>query len=613
MSETIQLKSTYEGAEVYATDPLVAVRSNVISPIECAYLIELAKPHIKRAGVVLDDGYKPSDGRTGSNHWLRFDEDDVVHSIGKRIADIVGLPLENAESMQIIHYGPEQEYRPHFDAFNLTLPRGQKAAQWGGQRLVTALVYLNKVEGGGATQFPKLGITVPASPGRMVIFHNTTTDISGPHPLSLHAGMPVEAGEKWAFNLWFRLHDTRESFDAVKALPSVVFGSSSSNPAMEQDQVTQVLNTAKDQLSDTAAPQSASNSVPKAQDDQPQASQPQVTQAQVAQSQLQRPKATPTAAAASTARPAGPESLWVVANRADALWQRAVKTLKARDNRFPAVHVSYWDSFGNKPQPDTPEGWSGPVFSTVSRSVLNPLSDLGHLLRRLTDLDLARHTPATFASAQEALKTHPKVDDLWFIRSQFKGANDKTLCVPTPIMAAATLPTGSVLQKATDNLALIDQHKFTARVYIAIIGEQLLRYEEPVVFVHGGTYAPNDANHASQVDHRSYRDAGSTIQLIPGSQTIHAEAIEAGAAALTRELTTLFDKVRTACADGAFTILALDTLLTKSNELVLMRIHTFPNFITTAQIDADVHVPLFEDVLRVMAGVPSRKLTTITN
>ena len=69
MSETIQLKSTYEGAEVYATDPLVAVRSNVISPIECAYLIELAKPHIKRAGVVLDDGYKPSDGRTGSNHW----------------------------------------------------------------------------------------------------------------------------------------------------------------------------------------------------------------------------------------------------------------------------------------------------------------------------------------------------------------------------------------------------------------------------------------------------------------------------------------------------------------------------------------------------------------
>ncbi|MEK9529734.1 MAG: 2OG-Fe(II) oxygenase, partial [Gammaproteobacteria bacterium] len=200
MSNTIELKGSYEATEAYSLDPLVGVRNNVISPIECAYLIELAKPHIKRAGVVLDEGYKPSEGRTGSNHWLKYDEDDVVKSIGKRIADIVGLPLENAESMQIIHYGPEQEYRPHFDAFNLSLPKGQRAAKWGGQRLVTALVYLNTVEAGGATQFPKLGITVPALPGRMVIFHNTTDDISGPHPLSLHAGMPVEAGEKWAFN-----------------------------------------------------------------------------------------------------------------------------------------------------------------------------------------------------------------------------------------------------------------------------------------------------------------------------------------------------------------------------------------------------------------------------
>ena len=82
-------------------------------------------------------------------------------------------------------------------------------------------------------------------------------------------------------------------------------------------------------------------------------------------------------------------------------------------------------------------------------------------------------------------------------------------------------------------------------------------------------------------------------------------------------MTELLDEVRQASVAGAyeknaFAVLALDTLLTKSGDLKLLRIHTFPNFITTAQIDADVHVPLFEDVLRVMAGIPSRKLTTIT-
>ena len=371
MSDTIQLKSEYEGAEVFSSEPLVAVRNNVISPIECAYLIELAKPHIKRAGVVLDEGFKPSEGRTGSNHWLKYDEDDVVKSIGQRIADIVGLPLENAESMQIIHYGPEQEYRPHFDAFNLSLARGQKAAQWGGQRLVTALVYLNKVEGGGATQFPKLGITVPASPGRMVIFHNTTEDISGPHPLSLHAGMPVEAGEKWAFNLWFRHHDTREMFDKDKALPSVAFDATTSTVSGN----------------DTTDTQAANDGV-NAPD-------------------MEKTAPTRSDAVDNVVSIQG-ESLRVVANRADVLWQRAVKTLKARDNHFPAVHLSYWDSYGNKPQPSAPNGWSGPRFKTVERSVLNPLSDAGKVAARMTELGFADRVPKTYASVQDALNEQPK-------------------------------------------------------------------------------------------------------------------------------------------------------------------------------------------------------------
>ena len=581
MSDTIQLKSEYEGAEVFSSEPLVAVRNDVISPIECAYLIELAKPHIKRAGVVLDEGFKPSEGRTGSNHWLKYDEDDVVKSIGQRIADIVGLPLENAESMQIIHYGAEQEYRPHFDAFNLSLARGQKAAQWGGQRLVTALVYLNKVEGGGATQFPKLGITVPASPGRMVIFHNTTEDISGPHPLSLHAGMPVEAGEKWAFNLWFRHHDTREMFDKDKALPSVAFDATTSTASV-----------------------GAPKAIPAASDG---ANAPD----------MEKNAPTPTDRADNVVS-IQDASLRVLANRADVLWQRAVKTLKARDNHFPAVHLSYWDSYGNKPQPSAPNGWSGPRFKTVERSVLNPLSDAGKVATKMTELGLAHRIPKTYASIQDALNEQPKADELWFIRSQFRGANDKTLCLPTPIMAAATVPGGRLLQKAVDKLELIDQHKFTARFYMVAVAGQLMCYEDSVVFVHGAAYAPNDANHASQVDNRNYRDAGSHIKLVPGSQTQHAGSLAKAAKALASDMTGLLDEVRQASIAGAseenaFAVLAIDTLLTKSGDLKLLRIHTFPNFITTAQIDADVHVPLFEDVLRVMAGIPSRKLMTITD
>ena len=385
---------------------------------------------------------------------------------------------------------------------------------------------------------------------------------------------------KWAFNLWFRHHDTREMFDKDKALPSVAFDATTST-------VSGTIRQTRKRLTMVLTPLTWKNR-------------------------------THTTDAVDNVVSIQGESLRVVANRADVLWQRAVKTLKARDNHFPAVHMSYWDSYGNKPQPYAPNGWSGPRFRTVERNVLNPLSDTSKVAAKMNELGFAHRVPKTYASVQDALNEQPKADDLWFIRSQFRGANDKTLCLPTPIMAAATVPSGHLLQKAVDGLALIDQHKFTARLYIVAVGGQLMCYEDSVVFVHGAAYAPNDANHASQVDNRSYRDTGSHIKLVPGNQTPHAATLTEAAKVLTIDMTELFDEVRQASAAGvseekAFAVLALDTLLTKSGDLKLLRIHTFPNFITTAQIDADVHVPLFEDVLRVMAGISSRKLATITD
>ena len=134
--------------------------------------------------------------------------------------------------------------------------------------------------------FRKLGITVPALPGRMVIFHNTTHDISGPHPLSLHAGMPVEAGEKWAFNMWFRLQDTTTEFEFGGVLPTVSIG-----------------------LSDTATNEQLSS----ANDPQTSLTNPQQTK-----------PTTPT-----SREKVSSSGITVRANRADTVWQRAANNLRA--------------------------------------------------------------------------------------------------------------------------------------------------------------------------------------------------------------------------------------------------------------------------------------------
>ena len=100
--------------------------------------------------------------------------------------------------------------------------------------------------------------------------------------------------------------------------------------------------------------------------------------------------------------------------------------------------------------------------------------------------------------------------------------------------------------------------------------------------------------------------------MIKGSDSPHGEALRSSSQSLAGGLTGLLQDLINECADKAFALLALDTLLTQANELKLLRIHTFPNFITTADIDSDVHVPLFADVLSIMAGDTPKQLTLIT-
>lgn len=54
------------------------------------------------------------------------------------------------------------------------------------------MVYLNAVERGGATAFPKLGLSIQPEPGTLVVWNNMTRS-GRPNQATLHAGMPVEA------------------------------------------------------------------------------------------------------------------------------------------------------------------------------------------------------------------------------------------------------------------------------------------------------------------------------------------------------------------------------------------------------------------------------------
>lgn len=199
--------------------PRVYTIDKFLSPQECLHIIKYAKQeHMDRAKVSGPEDGVVSDARTNNVLWVNHYTDDVFTAVARRVANLIGIPLSHAESFQVINYQAGAEYRAHFDAFDPTTETGKRNWTLGGQRLVTALAYLNTVPKGGATSFTKLNLSVPAEQGKLLVFHNTADGTIRKHPLTLHAGMPVEAGEKWAFNLWFRARSRQEpKMDPTKA------------------------------------------------------------------------------------------------------------------------------------------------------------------------------------------------------------------------------------------------------------------------------------------------------------------------------------------------------------------------------------------------------------
>jgi prolyl 4-hydroxylase len=199
-----ELKSDYPGAQQINDEPPVYLFENFLSAAECEHLVELSRPHMQRAVVSGGDEGVESEGRTGGVHWIAHGHDAISTGFSSRVAALVGLPLVNAESIQVINYGAGQEYRPHFDAWVADTEAGARCLARGGQRLITCLLYLSEVDAGGGTFFPKMDVEVMPRLGRMVLFHNCYGNSSRRHPASLHGGMPPESGVKWACNFWFR-------------------------------------------------------------------------------------------------------------------------------------------------------------------------------------------------------------------------------------------------------------------------------------------------------------------------------------------------------------------------------------------------------------------------
>ncbi|MBK6006961.1 2OG-Fe(II) oxygenase [Ramlibacter ginsenosidimutans] len=184
-------------------DPRVVVFGGLLSDEECEQLVALAKPRLARSLTVATKtgGEEVNADRTSNGMFFQRGENDLVRRIEQRIARLVNWPEENGEGLQILHYQPGTEYKPHYDYFDPAEPGTPTILRRGGQRVATIVMYLAEPEQGGGTVFPDVHMEVAPKRGNAVFFSYVR-----PHPSThtLHGGSPVLAGEKWIATKWLR-------------------------------------------------------------------------------------------------------------------------------------------------------------------------------------------------------------------------------------------------------------------------------------------------------------------------------------------------------------------------------------------------------------------------
>jgi len=196
-------KATYH-LKVLRTAPRVFQIDHVLSQEECDHLIELGREKMIRSTT---DGFE-SHTRTSSNTWLSMDASPVTRLLFKRAGDILGISelgtsagTKYGDSIQLVHYGPYQEYKPHYDWWYQEQPN---------YRFATLLLYLNNPEFGGKTTFPYAKLDAHTGKGSGILFYNLLPD-GNPDAMSLHGGMKVIKGEKWLANFW--IWDPKTAYD----------------------------------------------------------------------------------------------------------------------------------------------------------------------------------------------------------------------------------------------------------------------------------------------------------------------------------------------------------------------------------------------------------------
>tara|TARA_A100001201_G_scaffold72189_2_gene65916 strand:- start:436 stop:1590 length:1155 start_codon:yes stop_codon:yes gene_type:complete len=183
--------------------------NNFLTNQECDQLIEISRGKLVASTAGIDGESKIDESRISETYSL-CDCSSLEKKVKTLIAATLNVPRDHVEAIQIQKYKKGGKFTQHFDAFD-----GDNLNRFGlasGNRISTAMVWLNDDCKGGETAFPNLGITYEPIKGNAITWEHLDSE-GKINEMSLHEGKEVTDGEKWIITGWARQKKWDPSLD----------------------------------------------------------------------------------------------------------------------------------------------------------------------------------------------------------------------------------------------------------------------------------------------------------------------------------------------------------------------------------------------------------------
>jgi len=208
---TTTLYKPLPGFTTLNMDPYVAYLDNALTDSECDEIIEKCDNDLPIAPIF--DQYSgeiitKTEYRTCKLGDITSDVYPDFQKLKSRLSELVFRDQNTQESFNLLKYDPGDLVVPHVDGYNFIDSEfnGEQKPEML-QRVMTTIVYLNDIDSGGETYFPKLDVTIQPRRGRMVIWHNCGSDARRQHPDSVHQGFTPLTETKYVLSVFWNIND----------------------------------------------------------------------------------------------------------------------------------------------------------------------------------------------------------------------------------------------------------------------------------------------------------------------------------------------------------------------------------------------------------------------